>query len=494
MRCLRSILSLTVMLSTMAGCAAPSVPTPAPEPPGRMSSAPQATVPESLAQLRPEHVEYVRYIPPIPPGNQEPRPLYGARPEDRPWVEKLLQGLAAAQPADAQGADAEHRRVSWLELRLVDGRRILIREAWTCEPVDGGVGCTTVKGKLVVAEGDARRVVTSPALETFLHEEMGRAMPPVEKYSVEPAEPRAGGQFRVKGNGVAGATAYRLTLESGGDDRLLAEGEATFGDFTWEGTLPADLVPGEYMLNILSDAGGSFGMPVKVGPGTGPAGASEPVIAWAQVRFGLPSVSPSRPLYPGRKADAQVLKRLQEWLAKAEPNGKTVQPPGRGPYLTVKYLDGSQVTVFPAMDCVTRQVQDGTERTCGTASGEVVISRPDGSVQARAPELAAWVSQGWERDAPRVEAVRAELSPNGGYRVTGDGWAGADMVTLWAVPDGTTGTCCPPSNGVRLAVIPAILGRFAWEGKVEGSGTFSLMVTGEGHGSASVPLPPGPLG
>lgn len=454
-------------------------------PPSTADPVPVA-VPEDLAQLRPEHVDFVKYIPPIPPGNEEPRPLHGARSEDRPWLKKILQGLATAKPADQQGASAEHRRVSWLEVRLVNGRRILIRDAWNCEPLDGGTRCTTVKGKLVIAEGDERRVVESTELDTFLHEEMPRAMPPVVRYSVVPTELRAGGQLKVTGKGVAGATAYPLTLERGGTKWLLVEGEVALGEFTWEGVLPGGLEPGDYQLSILPDAGGGMGTTLKVGAGDGPAAATGPAIAWAQVRIGLPSANPSRALYPGRKADAPVLQRLQEWLERTEPNSKTIHPPGRGPYLTVKYRDGSQVTVFPAMDCTTKQAQGGTEMTCGVASGEVMIGCADGSVRARAPELAAWVNQGWERDAPRVEPLRVETLPSGGDRVIGDGWAGAETVTLWAVPDGIPGICCPQTNGTRLAVIPAILGRFTWEGKVDGLGPFSLLVMGESYGSVSV--------
>lgn len=84
--------------------------------------------------------------------------------------------------------------------------------------------------------------------------------------------------------------------------------------------------------------------------------------------------------------------------------------------------------------------------------------------------------------APQLEA---EPLPGGGYRVRGNGWPEAEQMTIWLDGEGP-GTCCPPSNGTRLAVVPVTLGRFAWEGKVPVDGPFSLTVVAEGGGSRGI--------
>ncbi|MDB4896534.1 MAG: hypothetical protein JWN15_2796, partial [Firmicutes bacterium] len=175
-----------------------------------------AKVPASLSELKVEHVDFVAVIPPIPQGPKVPRPLYGARPEDRPALEQLLRGLAAATPADPAGADAEHKRVEWLDIHLINGRRIMVRPAWTCHTEGNGMGCTTVKGKVVIAEGNSGTVVAAPELEAFLNEGRAKAMPPVEQLTVDAGAMTAGETATVKGDGWAGAQAYRLTLEGAG--------------------------------------------------------------------------------------------------------------------------------------------------------------------------------------------------------------------------------------------------------------------------------------
>ena len=126
---LRSALALAVAAFVLAAC-------------GETTPSPLAAqVPESLAELRSEHVDFVAVIPPIPAGPQVPRPLYGGRPEDRPALQQILSGLAAARPADPAGADSEHRRVEWLDIHLINGRRIMVRPAWICHAEGSGSGC-----------------------------------------------------------------------------------------------------------------------------------------------------------------------------------------------------------------------------------------------------------------------------------------------------------------------------------------------------------------
>lgn len=460
-------------------------------------SPPPGAVPMDLADLRPEHVDFVRYIPPIPPGPSVPRPLYGARPADRPWIEKLLRGLSTAQPVDPAGAGAEHRRVDWTEVRLLDGRRIRIRAAWNCESEDGGTACRTVPGKLVIAEGDDRRVVASPQLEAFLYEERVQAMPPVVMLAVTPADLRVGDALIVQGDGYAGATAFRLVIEGGGQRRLLAEGPLEFGVVQWTGRLPADLPAGDYQLSLVTDGGGGMGMNLKLAPAMVSAplrsGAEPPPwqqdldqVAWAQVGVGLPMPEPNRPLYPERSADAALLRRLLAWLRDAEPTDGDIPPPGRSAYLKVKLRDGGQVLVRRATDCVTAERPDSTRVTCRYSEEEVIL-HPSAAdpVRVRAPALAAWLTDGWRQDASTVAQLVAEPLPDGRYRVHGDGWPGAEKMQIWLAPAGPY-SCCPPSDGTRLAVVPVILGQFVWEGELPGEGAFELVAAAEGGGGSTI--------
>jgi len=309
---LRSTVAALAAVFVLAGCA-PKTPTPSPplEPP--------------KAELRVEHVDFVTVIPPIPPGPQVPRPLYGGRPEDRPALEQLLRALAAATPVDQAGADSEHRRMEWLDIHLIDGRRIMVRSAWICHTEGDGTGCTTVRGKLVIAEGESRRVVEAPALEAFLSSGRAEAMPAVERMTLEDGALEAGETATVRGDGWAGAKAYQLTLEGAGRKMTLTEGLIRFGGFTWTGRVPTDLPTGEYMLQLRMDTGAGVGHPVLVKEA--PTGASNGAAAglpawvpdldgvvWSQVRFGLPSPGASTPLHPGRPSEIPALARIAQWL------------------------------------------------------------------------------------------------------------------------------------------------------------------------------------
>lgn len=229
------------------------------------STAPGAH-PAGLADLKPDDVAYVADIPPLPPGDEMARPLFPGRPEDRPWIEMLLRGLATAQPADPAGADGEHRRVAWLQIKLRNGREILIRDAWNCTSTGGGTSCQTVPGKLVIAEGDQRQVVTSAELTAFLHTNKETAMPRVNRYRFEPETIQPGGTLKVWGDGWASTGNYRIILERLGVKRTLAEGPLTLGAYRWEGQLPADLVSGDYQLDVEVDGGGMIGKTLKILP------------------------------------------------------------------------------------------------------------------------------------------------------------------------------------------------------------------------------------
>lgn len=503
---LRSLLACLAAALVLAACEAknraPALPPESPEA-VLASAAPSPTegiqpgkVPASLAELKPEHVDFVAVIPPIPPGLRVPRPLYGGRPEDRAALEQLLRGLAAARPVDPAGADAEHRRVEWLDIHLINGRRIMIRPAWTCRAQGDGTGCTTVPGRLVLAEGEARTVVESPDLEAFLGKGRADAMPAVDQMSIAPESLVAGETAAVSGGGWAGARAYRLTLEGAGRRIALAEGVTTFGAFTWTGRLPADLPAGAYMLQLRLDTGAGVGRPVRVD--AAPAGASgaeaamppwapDPEeIAWAQVRFGLPSPDASTPLYPGRPSDRPALTRIAQWLRGAKPAKGEISTPSRGASLLIRLRDGRSMSVRLAHNCVTEKRPDSTRMTCTAAGGEVIAHPPGGDpVRLHAPELASWLQGGWRADAPAAPEVEVMPLPGSGYRVQGNGWPEAEAMNIWLDGEGPS-TCCPPSNGTRLATVPVILGRFAWEGQIPGSGPFSLTVMAEGGGARGI--------
>ncbi|HYF91611.1 MAG TPA: hypothetical protein VD969_05160 [Symbiobacteriaceae bacterium] len=506
---LRSTLAALAAVVVMTGCGAK---TPAPAPPSESpngvptdtaSISPSPTqrseVPASLAELKPEHVGYVTVIPPIPAGTQVPRPLYGARPQDRAALEQLLRGLAAAKPVDPVGAGAEHRRVEWLDIHLTNGRRIMVRQAWICRTEGNGTGCTTVPGKLVIAEGDQRTVVEAPELESFLGEGRSGAMPPVDRMTITPEALVAGEKATIKGDGWAGAGTYRLTLEGAGTEITLAEGVTTFGDFAWTGRVPVELAAGQYMLQLRLDTGAGVGYPVELvsppasrteaGAAVAPAWVPDADgIAWAQVRFGLPSRDASTPLYLGRPADVPALTRIVQWLRDAQPAQGEISTPSRDDYLHIRFRGGRTMTARLAHDCVTEKLAESTRMTCTRAEGQVIVHPPGGApVRLRAPELAAWLRGGWRTDAPTAPAVEVIPLPGGRFRIQGSGWPEAGLMNIWLDGEGP-GTCCPPSNGTRLAGVPVILGRFTWEGDIPGSGPFSLTVVADSGGARGVPV------
>lgn len=218
-----------------------------------------------LADLRPEQVAFVRYIPAGPPMSWVQRPLYGGRPGDRPWIGKLLQGLASAQPAGPPGPKTWQKRVAWTEVEWVNRRRIRIRDAMDCQTEGNRTSCRRAPGQMVIAEGEQEQVVTAPELAGFLHQELERAMPLVEQYRIEPRHPLIGGRLTVQGDGWAGATSFRLELEQKGGRQIeLAAGAVTFGAFRWTGWVPRHLQPGEYTLRLHVEPGAKIARPVTL--------------------------------------------------------------------------------------------------------------------------------------------------------------------------------------------------------------------------------------
>lgn len=214
-------------------------------------------VPEDLADVRPEHVAFVRYIPPIPLfGGAVPRPLYGGRPGDRPWIAKLLRGLASTQPTGPPSVKTWPRYADGLEVRLVNGRSILVRDAQDCQTSGNRTSCGAVPGKMVIAEGEQQRVAAAPELQAFLHRDRDGAMPAVEQFEIEPRQPLIGGRLTVQGDGWAGGTSFQLGMEQKGEHLVeLAVGPVTFGAFRWTGWIPRHLQAGEYMLHLRVEPG-----------------------------------------------------------------------------------------------------------------------------------------------------------------------------------------------------------------------------------------------
>lgn len=191
-----------------------------------------------------------------------------------------------------------------------------------------------------------------------------------------------------------------------------------------------------------------------------------------------------RPLFPERVADAALLTRLLGWLGDAEPAEGAISPPGRAAALKVHLRDGRWLLARRASHCVTAQGPDSTRVICRRSDDELILHLPGADpVRVWAPALTAWLQEGWRQDIPTVAPLVVEPLTGGLYHVHGDGWPGVEVAQIWLEPwlepEGPF-SCCPPSEGSRLAEVPVVLGQFAWEGEVPGEGPFTLFAFAEG--------------
>lgn len=121
----------------------------------------------------------------------------------------------------------------------------------------------------------------------------------------------------------------------------------------------------------------------------------------ARVNLGLPVPDGElpRPLRAEVPADHAMIAKLLGWLGGAEVVEGEIAPPGRAPTLVFEVEDGTIASVQAAYDCTTTRRADATEVSCRWAEGQVVFhARDRAPVRVYAPELAAWLNEGWERD------------------------------------------------------------------------------------------------
>ena len=116
----------------------------------------------------------------------------------------------------------------------------------------------------------------------------------------------------------------------------------------------------------------------------------------AQRSFGLVD-RVSETLDPQSDSDAQKLARLMGWLKTAVlAEGELSWPSRGGPSLALELKGGGYMSVLLASNCVTEESAGGRSVACIHAEGEVIAHLPEGgSVRLRAPELAAWLINGW---------------------------------------------------------------------------------------------------
>lgn len=254
-----------LLLVLLTGCSRPG-PAVAPEPEAAPGGVPAGEPMAAFAGLKPADVEFVRVLDPLP--TDEPhRPLFGARPEDRVWLEQVLAALEEVRPADATGLGPRFpRRATYLEVRLNGGRRVLVRSAYACVSHGNSTTCSMVPGRLVMNDNGAETVVTGERLERFLKLDVLQAMPRVSSYRLSPDQARAGGRLALFGDAWAEGKSVRFELEqSGGGARVqVGETEVTFGAFAWSGRVPEGLAPGDYTFLITVTDGGSYGVPFRI--------------------------------------------------------------------------------------------------------------------------------------------------------------------------------------------------------------------------------------
>lgn len=103
---------------------------------------------------------------------------------------------------------------------------------------------------------------------------------------------------------------------------------------------------------------------------------------------------------PQTESDLKSLARLMEWLKTAVPaDGEISRLARGGPILMVELKDGSHMRVILALNCVTEESAGIRSIACKYAEGEVIAHLPAGdAVRLRAPELAAWLINGWSEE------------------------------------------------------------------------------------------------
>ncbi|MBO7749005.1 hypothetical protein I8J29_33070 [Paenibacillus sp. MWE-103] len=196
------------------------------------------------------HLAYMTW--PIPTGMVS-RPLFGSI--DRARIATLLHKLEAAERIDGNGLTSPlSGRSMALNIEIKDGRKLQIRPAWTCKTGSDDRGSTTTS----CLPADNRIWVSGPDDETYfatsdwLYLFVGKGflgwMPEVKPYEA-PNGLHAGASFSVIGHGSRAEYA-NVALMKGDKTILSMQSTVTNGEWHIEGTVPGNLMAGDYEWRI----------------------------------------------------------------------------------------------------------------------------------------------------------------------------------------------------------------------------------------------------
>lgn len=207
---------------------------------------------------------------PIPSGYVSD-PLGGERDGER--IGELARWLKAAERIDGASerlTDPLNGRSKAIIVELQEGRKAVIRPAWTCSSLKEASGatstsCTPVPNRISVTGPDAQAYFAiSAELYEFVNKGYLAWMPDVKPYEV-PQELRAGTPFKVVGHG-ARTEKVQVELRKG-DDVLWQKAVAVHdGEWQAEGVAPAGTKAGDYEWHIDEDGKGHGGSVTVAGP------------------------------------------------------------------------------------------------------------------------------------------------------------------------------------------------------------------------------------